>query len=427
VHLTIKRGIVMAASAKRNWRGLGQRIMLAAGLIAASGFALVSIAANLRFGISLATTPFDRIIYGTLSVAVDLVKIALPLAVALLWRNGERMFALLGAVFWTGAVAFSICAAIGFAASTRNHMLGSGQQEIDKRRGWEAKIVRLEGSLDHLGPHRPATVVQAEIDSLLRTPDLDNCKVINGPVTREVCPKVDQLRRELVASKETARLEADLAAGHEALSDLPSLGITADPQSTALHQLTGFGEDVVRNTVAALIAVLVEFGSALGFSLFLAAAGPKAQCSGSSTSPPKAPIFRKQPEQAQAPLELPSPPVDLVTRWALARLDIISSGMLQAEHAYNDFRHWCTSQSVPALTQQMFGRRFTEVHAGMGGKKLKRQGRAFYSGVSLPGLSTSTVGPLGQTKMKNSVKCSRFYSDPHSCPVRLASDVPFRS
>jgi hypothetical protein len=330
-------------------------------------------------------------VYGTLSIVVDLVKIALPLAVALLWRNGERIFALLGAVFWTGAVAFSICAAIGFAASTRNHMRGIGQHGIDKRQAWEAKIVILEGSLDRLGLHRPAAVVQADIGSLLRTPGLEDCKVINGPVTREVCPKLDQLKRELVASKEAARLEADLVAGREALSNLPSLGIVADPQSTALNQLTGFGEDVIRNTVAVLIAVLVEFGSALGFSLFVAASAAKSQCSGNR--PPRRTPRAFNRHQANAPLELPSPPVDLVTRWALARLDIISTGMIQAEHAYNDFRHWCASQSVPALTQQMFGRRFTEVHAGMGGKKLRRQGRAFYSDVSLPAQSASTVGP----------------------------------
>ena len=390
----------MAASATREWRGLGQGLMLAAGLIAASGFALVSIAANLRFGISLATTPFDRIVYGTLSIAVDLVKIALPLAVALLWRNGERIFALLGAVFWTGAVAFSICAAIGFAASTRDHILSISQQEIDTRQGWKAKIVRLEGSLDRLGPHRPITVVQADIDSLLRTPGLDDCRVINGPVTREVCPKVDQLQRELTASKEAARLEADLVSGREGLSDLPSLGVTADPQSAALNQLTGFGEDVIRNTVAVLIALLVEFGSALGFSLFVAASAAKLPHFESHSSSPTAPAHSTQPVRAQASLELSSPPVDLVTRWALARLDIINTGMLQAEHAYKDFCRWCDSQSAPALTPQMFGRRFTEVHAGMGGRKVKRRGRAFYSGVSLSPTSASTVGRLSSRGRK---------------------------
>jgi hypothetical protein len=31
----------------------------------------------------------------------------------------------------------------------------------------------------------------------------------------------------------------------------------------------------------------------------------------------------------------------------------------------------------------MFGRRFTKVHTGMGGKKVRRQGRAYYIGTSL--------------------------------------------
>jgi hypothetical protein len=187
-------------------------------------------------------------------------------------------------------------------------------------------------------------------------------------VTREVCLKVDRLKRELMASKEAARLEADLEADRDTLSDLPFLGIAADPQSTALHQLTGFGEDIIRNTVAVLIALLVEFGSGLGFSLFVAASAAKPQRSESHPSLRTARTPSRRPEQAKAPLELPSPLVDLVTRWALARLDIFNTGTLQAEHAYKDFCHWCASQSTPALTPQMFGRRFTEVHAGMGGK-----------------------------------------------------------
>ena len=170
--------------------GIGQKLMLAAGLLAASGFAFVSIASNLRFGISLASTPFDRIIYGALSIAADLMKIALPLVVAILWRKRERIFALAGAVFWIGAVAFSICAAIGFAASTRDQTVATTENLIEARKAWEAKITRVEGRLDLLGVHRPTNIVQAEIDALLRTPGTDGCKVVNGPITQDICPKV---------------------------------------------------------------------------------------------------------------------------------------------------------------------------------------------------------------------------------------------
>ncbi len=367
-------------------QGFGQKLMLIAGLLAGGGFAFVSIAANMRFGVSLATSPLDRIIYTALSIAADLIKIALPLVVAILWRNGERMFAFAGAVFWIGAVAFSICAAIGFAASTRSHMLTTGEQQIEKRRAWEAKIVRTEEQIDLLGVHRPASVIQADIDILLRTAGADDCTVVNGPVTREVCPKIDRLKRELAASREAGRLEEDLVADRETLSTIPVPTMTADPQSAALGELTGFGEGAIRNSVAVLIALLVELGSALGFTLIILAARANAANLGASIPPDalqSAFVLKTRRQHPQAGLHLSDFPTDLVTRWALARLDVISSEVIQAEHAYEDFRDWCCAQGARALTPQMFGRRFTAIHKGMGGKKLKRQGRAYYSGVTL--------------------------------------------
>ena len=257
--------------------GIGQKLMLAAGLLAAGGFAFVSIAANLRFGASLASTPFDRIIYGTLSIAADLMKIALPLMVAMLWRKGERIFAVAGAVFWIGAVAFSICAAIGFAALTRGHTVAASQGLIEARKAWEAKIIRNEGRLDLLGVHRPANIIQAEIDALVRMPGTDGCNVINGPITQDICPKVDRLRQELATSQEVARLEANLVADRSALSDMPIVASVADPQSATLSRLTGFGEEALRGTIATMIAFLVELGSALGFSIIILAARPMAE------------------------------------------------------------------------------------------------------------------------------------------------------
>ena len=369
--------------------GIGQKLMLAAGLLAAGGFAFVSIAANLRFGVSLASTPFDRIIYGTLSIAADLMKIALPLVVAMLWRKGERIFALAGAVFWIGAVAFSICAAIGFAASTRGYTVAASQSLIEARNAWTAKITRLGDQLDLLGEHRPSSVIQAEIEGLLRTPGTDDCKVINGPITHEICPKVDRLRQERTASDEAARLEGDLVADRKALSEMPRSAPVADPQSAALSRMVGIGEEALRDTIGTLIAMLVELGSALGFSVIIVAHRPA--------------VVRLPTSSLREHLEpLPSPsraaqrqflcvaekPDDLVTRWALARLDIVSTGTIQADLAYRDFYDWCCAHRLAPLTPQMFGRRFTKVHAGMGGRKVRRRGRAFYEGAALQEKST---------------------------------------
>jgi hypothetical protein len=146
--------------------------MLAAGFVAATGFALVSVAANFPFGISLAGTPFDSAVYGILSIAADLMKIALPLVVVVLRRKRERIFAFAGVFFWIGALAFSLSAAIGFAASTRDHAVASKASEIESRKAWEAKITRIEEGLDLLGTPRPEKVIETEINSLLRRPVL---------------------------------------------------------------------------------------------------------------------------------------------------------------------------------------------------------------------------------------------------------------
>jgi hypothetical protein len=211
------------------------------------------------------------------------MKIALPLVVAILWQKGERIFAFAGVVFWIGAVAFSICAAIGFAASTRSHTVAIGESLIESRKAWEAKITRIEGRLDLVSVHRPANVIQAEINSLLLAAGADDCKAINGPVTQEVCPKVGRLRQELAASQEAARLDADLVADRRALSEMPVAAFVADPQSAALNRLTGFGQEELRKAVVVLIALLVEFGSALGFSVIILAARSTAATSQASS------------------------------------------------------------------------------------------------------------------------------------------------
>ncbi len=79
------------------------------------------------------------------------MKIVLPLAVMILRRKGGPLFAAAGAVFWIGAVAFSLSAAIGFTASTRGHIVTSNENLIESCKALEAKIIRVEKRLDLLG------------------------------------------------------------------------------------------------------------------------------------------------------------------------------------------------------------------------------------------------------------------------------------
>jgi hypothetical protein len=121
---------------------LGQKLMLAGGFLAAGLFVLVSMAANLKFGLSLASTPFDRIIYGALSLAADLMKVALPLVAILLWRKQYRILAAVAVLLCAVVICYSLAAAIGFAASTRGETVTANKAVVDDRKAWEARIER---------------------------------------------------------------------------------------------------------------------------------------------------------------------------------------------------------------------------------------------------------------------------------------------
>jgi hypothetical protein len=369
-------------------KDIGQKLMLAAGFLAAGLFVLVSVAANLKFGLSLAATPIDRIIYGALSLAADLMKVALPLVAISLWRKQHRILAASAALFCDGVICYSLAAAIGFAASTRGEAITTNKLAIDNRSGWEARIERTARQLDQLGVPRPAGVIQAEIDALLRTPGADGCTVINGPVTKEVCPKVDTLRRELAASQRAAELDASLVADRQSLETVPVAASVADPQSATLSRLTSVTEAHIRDIIAMLIAALVEIGSALGLTFMvlasrpvLASPPPAAHKAGAPESIAQA----RQPARSQVLVTLPETPADMITRWAFSKLDVFGAGRIQAEVAYQDFIAWCQAEGLNACSRQMFGRRFAEVVKAMGGRKVKINGRAYYEGVVLQG------------------------------------------
>ena len=342
--------------------------------------------ANLKFGLSLAATPFDRIIYGALSLAADLMKVALPLVVLILWRNGNRIFAAIAALFCVSVISYSLAAAIGFAASTRSESVTAHQLVVDDRRAWEARIERIAQQLDQLGVPRSAGVIQTEIDALLRRPGADGCKVIDGPITNEVCPKVDALRYELAGSQRAAELEANLVADRNRLQVVPVAASVPDPQSATLSRLTALGEAKIRDIIAILIAVLVEIGSALGFTFVLLASRPAAPTSAVQMAKEPADIAaepERRPVKPGIPVKPSETPADTVTRWAFSRLDVLRAGRIQAEVAYSVFIAWCEAGGIEACSRQMFGRRFTEVIKGMGGRKVKINGRAYCEGVVL--------------------------------------------
>jgi hypothetical protein len=331
-------------------------------------------------------------IYGALSLAADPVKVALPLVAILLWLKQHRVLATLAALFCAGVICYSLAAAIGFAASTRGATVTANKATVDNRKAWEARIERTAQQLDQLGVPRPAGVIQAEIEGLLRTPGADDCATINGPVTKEICPKVDALRKELAASQRAAELEAGLVADRKRLQTVPVAASVADPQSATLSRLTALSESNIRDMIAFLIAGLVEMGSTLGFTFavlasrsVMAAPAPIADMPVEQMDPEPTAEPQPEPVTRRTIVKFQASPGDAVARWAYSRIDVFAAGRIQAQAAYQDFVAWCEEEGIEPCSRQMFGRRLTEVVAGMGGRKVKINGRAYYEGVSLHG------------------------------------------
>lgn len=109
---------------------------------------------------------------------------------------------------------------------------------------------------------KSAPELQAEIDGLLLTPGADGCASINGKVTREVCPKVAELRTEKARADRRAESEAIIAIPLPTLPQSPKQSVSApDPAASALSAYLAFFGIVVSPAVLSEWLILLGLAS----------------------------------------------------------------------------------------------------------------------------------------------------------------------
>ncbi len=123
----------------------------------------ISALANLKFGMSLGADRVDQMALGGASVAVDVLKAALPLLVLNLWRRCHRGLAIAGAVLWLGCLSWSACSAMGFAVDSRSQVNADRTMQSAASQGSMATIGRAESQLTAIGTTRPVAVVKADL------------------------------------------------------------------------------------------------------------------------------------------------------------------------------------------------------------------------------------------------------------------------
>ena len=191
------------------------------GYFGAAVLSVVSLIANLRYGLSLARHPLDQATYAGASVAIDLLKALLPVVALRLWGSRHRLVAIASAILWLGCLSWSLSNAIGFSLATRAEVNAERGTEKVAYAGWVTTVDRAERQLSALGNARPAAVVKADLAAANVSASVwartKECTAITLPESYAACAAVVSLRRELAVAEVAERLEQSLAAGHAEL------------------------------------------------------------------------------------------------------------------------------------------------------------------------------------------------------------------
>ena len=190
-------------------------LISALGVIAALGFIAASAYSNYLFSATIATTDNDLYLYRALAILAVTCNSLCPFFIKFNRRARNHLASSSALIMWLLAVSYSLTAAFGLAASTRE---------------WSANKIE--------------NTAQTKADIRAEIQDLKARKR-----TAKINARIDELNQKLETKGETK---------------------TADPQATFISQLTGQNTTTIRITLAALYAVFVELGAALLLYISLA-------------------------------------------------------------------------------------------------------------------------------------------------------------
>ncbi len=251
------------------------------------------------------------------------LELAKPLAVAAAFASFRHWAVARGAalaILAALAVCYSLTAELSLMATTRGDTVASREAtikatihaEADRKRA-VARNESATAELASLPNARPSKELQAEIDGLLLTPGADGCVAINGRITRDVCPKVAELRKELARAERRTELEAVIAAplpvAISARTDDGHNVRDADPGAKALATYLALLGIVIAPAVLSEWLVLVpvlalEIGSAFAGVLVQSFAAPR-MVQASALSPQsnrKEPVVQKPAKEQAVPV-----------------------------------------------------------------------------------------------------------------------------
>jgi hypothetical protein len=248
------------------------RVLTAIGCVAAIAMIAASATMNFLFMYSLGRSPFEGQVLGAVSVAVDVMKALLVVFIAKAATDGKRGFVVIGSGAFALFAIGSFIAAAGFAAVNRGAVTESRRMTTLSLQEFERDLAELHKRREALPTHRPVAVIEEALSGLrvdVRWKSSLECATPSSPSQRELCAGAANIRAELAAAREGARLESAIMNLRDQRADVRKKYAegTADPQAHFLAQLLGADEGLVQRVLMSLLALIVEVSSALGIYL----------------------------------------------------------------------------------------------------------------------------------------------------------------
>ncbi|HEX7074281.1 MAG TPA: hypothetical protein VF226_09595 [Hyphomicrobiaceae bacterium] len=378
------------------------------GVLAAGVLLAVSAAMNWRFGYQLGKTEFDGLIYGSASAAADCLKALVPFFFFAAIRNRMWSQAAASALVWVVVTAYSLTSALGHAALNRMDTTGQRAIEAQSYQDLRANLDRAKEQLSWVPQHRPAAVVQSDIDTAKNSREwqwTDGCTKVTGPKGRKFCGDYNGLLAELASAEQAEKLEARIAEIQAQLGTVDSGAVMAeaDPQAAVLTKLAGIFDpsltvEDVQTALTIFIALLLEVGS--GFGMYIAFSQWRLY----DRTAPAAPVIRPAAQADPAPVASVEvvdnapvvandnrsvsklvPPETDVQRFFKERVVRKANSSVTPPELYEDYLDWCGQLGKEPLAQPIFYRDCLE----MGIERHKAGNRTRYMGIALRNLPES--------------------------------------
>ena len=250
------------------------KLVTGTAIVAAVVLVVASASMNFTFASSLGRTPAEGFILGAIAVGVDVLKAVLAILIGTAARARRWIFVLIGSGAFVLFASLSLAAAFGFSASNRQAVLGDRDRSTHRVAALERHVAELRTKLQALPPHR----VLALVDEALTTARTDpqwiasrQCSSITTTRVRTLCEGIAKLRSERIAGEAALRFEQQIATHDSEIETLRQAGSgnDADPQARSMAHALGLSEAQVQRSLSALLALVVEVGSALGVYIAL--------------------------------------------------------------------------------------------------------------------------------------------------------------